>query len=52
MALTLRKIEASQHFAGNESFSQYDLIEMMTESFLEIIQSEGTSQLQGIEESE
>ena len=52
VALTLRKIEASQHFAGNESFSQYDLIEMMTESFLEIIQSEGTSQLQGIEESE
>ncbi|MDJ0900240.1 MAG: hypothetical protein QNJ55_15660 [Xenococcus sp. MO_188.B8] len=52
MALTLRNIEASQHFAGNESFSQYDLLETMAESFAEIIKSEGISQLQGIEESE
>jgi len=49
MALTLRRIEASQHFEGNENFSQYDLIEMMTDSLEEIIQSEGTSPLQGLE---
>ena len=52
MALSLRRIEASQHFEGNESFSQYDLIEMMTDSLEEIIQSEGTSPLQGLEEEE
>ena len=50
MALTLRRIEASQHFEGNESFSQYDLIEMMTDSLEEMIQSEGTSPLQALEE--
>ena len=50
MALTLRKLEASQHFAGNENFSQYDLIEKMTESLLEMLPEELTAQLQGTEE--
>ena len=52
---SLRKLEAAQHFAGNESFSQYDLIEKMTESLLEVLQEEGTKrtvQLQGAKEEE
>ena len=52
MALTLRRIEASQHFAGNESFSQYDLIEQMTEKLVELLPSARMNQLQGIEEEE
>ena len=52
MALTLRKIEAGQHFKGNESFRQYELIEKMTESLVELIQQEQTAQLVGTEEEE
>ena len=52
MALTLRRFEASQHFEGNESFSQYDLLEQMTESFMDIIESEEGSQIQETEEEE
>lgn len=52
LALDLRKIEASQHFAGNENFSQYDLIEQMTESLVGIIESKQNSQLPAIEEEE
>ena len=40
MALTLRRIEASQHFGGNESFSQYDLIQQMASSLVELLPEE------------
>ena len=52
LALTLRNIEASQHFAGNESFSQYDLIEQMAESLVELIPNDQKNQIQGVEEDE
>ncbi len=52
MALSMRKLEAAQHFAGNESFSQYELIEKMTESLLEMLPEERTAQLQGTKEEE
>ncbi|MDJ0595477.1 MAG: hypothetical protein QNJ72_36745 [Pleurocapsa sp. MO_226.B13] len=52
LALTLRNIEASQHFAGDESFSQYDLIEQMAESLVELIPKDQKNQIQGVEEDE
>ncbi len=52
MALALRRIEASQHFEGNESFSQYDLIEQMAESLVELLPKERTNQLEGVEEKQ
>lgn len=52
MGLTLRKIEAAQRFKGNESFSQYELIDKMTASLLEMLPEEGIAELQGTEEEE
>ena len=52
MALAFKTIEANQHFEGNESFSQYDLIQTITDSFVEMIQEEQMSQLPGNQEEE
>ncbi len=52
LALTLRNIEAYQHFSGNESFSQYDLIEQMAESLVELIPKNQKNQIQGVESDE
>jgi hypothetical protein len=52
LALTLRTLEAQAHFAGRENFSQYDLIEEMAQSLVEILKREQPSQPQASEEEE
>lgn len=52
LALTLRRIEAQEHFFGRENFSQYDLIEDMAKSLVEMMPKEQDSELQESEVEE
>ena len=50
MRLTFKKIEAQERFAGNDKFSQYEIVQELSEIFGAIIQKKQKAQLQKNEE--